>query len=86
MPVSGQLYTVANTRSVAGGQSIRLKELLPTCHLGGACACGECGWDASRFRRVLRPDGRLLGSLAEDMRVGGGDAGLLYTLNWRSGD
>lgn len=29
-----------------------LRALTPDCWEGGPCACGACGWDASRFRRV----------------------------------
>jgi hypothetical protein len=56
MPREGQLYTVARVRHVGGGYSVRLKELAPTCYLGGPCACGECGWDSARFRKVYRPN------------------------------
>jgi hypothetical protein len=51
MPRLGQRYTVTRTRQVGDGHSVRLLELHPTCHLGGPCRCGECGWDASRFRK-----------------------------------
>ncbi len=67
MPVRGQLYTVASIRAVEGGASVRLREILPTCYLGRACACGGCGWDARRFRRVLRPDAGWLARLLEDV-------------------
>ena len=67
MPVRGQLYTVASIRAVEGGASVRLREMHPTCYLGGACACGGCGWDARRFRRVLRPDAGWLARLLEDV-------------------
>jgi hypothetical protein len=50
---------------VAGGRSVRLKELIPTCHLGGSCACGDCGWDSSRFRKVYRPSVDLIIGLME---------------------
>jgi len=56
MPGIGRLYTVAKVNPVPGGYSVRLKELTPTCYLGGPCACGECGWDAARFRKVYRPN------------------------------
>jgi hypothetical protein len=69
MPVLGQLYTVASIRTVEDGQSVRLKELAPSCYSGGRCGCGDCGWDARRFRRILRPDGRLLATLLEDLRT-----------------
>jgi hypothetical protein len=60
MPILGALYTVASIRPLGEGHSVRLKELTPSCHLGGICACGECGWDAGRFRRVYRPSERLI--------------------------
>jgi hypothetical protein len=63
MPVLGALYTVTSIRPVQDGHSVRLKELTPSCHLGGICACGHCGWDAGRFRKVYRPDGGLIASL-----------------------
>ena len=63
MPRCGQLYTVAALRRVGDGYSVRLKEITPTCHLGGPCGCGECGWDAARFRKVYRPTGAALRSL-----------------------
>jgi hypothetical protein len=55
MPSVGRLYTVAGMNRVGDGYSVRLKELAPTCYLGGPCGCGECGWDAGRFRKVYRP-------------------------------
>jgi hypothetical protein len=55
MPVLGGLYTISGVRPVEDGHSVRLKELQPTCHLGGPCACGACGWDAGRFRKIHRP-------------------------------
>jgi len=64
MPVRGQLYTIASLKPVGDGYSVRLKELVPTCHLGGPCACGGCGWDANRFRKVYRPKDELIESLA----------------------
>jgi hypothetical protein len=69
MPVHGRLYTVTSIRPVEDGRSVRLKELLPSCYRGGVCACGDCGWDARRFRRILRPDGRLIASLLEDLNL-----------------
>jgi hypothetical protein len=63
MPAAGQLYTVDRIAPVGGGHSIRLRELTPTCYLGGPCACGGCGWDADRFRKVYRPDDRLIAEL-----------------------
>jgi hypothetical protein len=56
MPVFGGLYTVTSLRPAGDGASVRLKELTPSCHLGGVCACGGCGWDAGRFRKVYRPN------------------------------
>jgi hypothetical protein len=55
MPVLGALYTVSSVRPVGDGESVRLKELQPSCYLGGPCACGDCGWDSVRFRKVHRP-------------------------------
>jgi hypothetical protein len=60
MPDTDRLYTVEEVRFIAGGYSIRLNELAPGCYLGGSCKCGECGWDARRFRRVYRPEPRNL--------------------------
>jgi hypothetical protein len=51
MPRLGERYTVTRTRQVGDGWSVRLLELHPTCHLGGPCRCGDCGWDAARFRK-----------------------------------
>jgi hypothetical protein len=65
MPDLGGLYAVTSIRPVSGGHSVRLKELTPTCHRGGPCACGSCGWDAGRFRKVYRPSADLLISLLE---------------------
>lgn len=56
IPQLGQLYIVSCVRCVGDGYSVRLKELTPTCYLGGPCRCGECGWDAGRFRKVYRPN------------------------------
>ena len=55
MPQLGQLYTITKVRVVGDGQSVRVRELVPTCYMGGACDCGECGWDAGRFRKIYRP-------------------------------
>jgi hypothetical protein len=63
MPLLGGLYTVTSIRPVGDGHSVRLKELTPSCHLGGVCACGDCGWDAGRFRKVYRPNGELIAML-----------------------
>jgi hypothetical protein len=63
MPDLGGLYTITSIRPIDGGHSVRLKELAPTCFLGGVCACGHCGWDAGRFRKVYRPSGDLIASL-----------------------
>ena len=60
MPEVDRLYTVEDVRFVAGGYSIRLNELAPNCFRGGICTCGDCGWDARRFRRVYRPDAQKL--------------------------
>jgi hypothetical protein len=63
MPVYGGLYTVANVRPFADGFSVRLKELTPSCYGGGPCRCGDCGWDAGRFRKVYRPKDDLIARL-----------------------
>ncbi len=63
MPILGGLYAVASIRPVGDGRSVRLRELLPSCHLGGPCACGDCGWDAGRFRKVYRPSAELFEAL-----------------------
>jgi hypothetical protein len=63
MPELGSLYTVASVRPVGEGVSVRLKELAPSCHMGGVCECNECGWDARRFRKVYRPSRDLIASL-----------------------
>lgn len=60
MPETDRLYTVESIMFIAGGYSIRLNELTPSCFRGGTCTCGKCGWDARRFRRVYRPDPRNL--------------------------
>jgi hypothetical protein len=65
MPELGSLYIVDTIRPVGDGWSVRLRELTPTCHLGGVCACGGCGWDARRFRRVYRPDPDLIARLMQ---------------------
>jgi hypothetical protein len=52
MPSLDRTYTVESVRAVDGGFSVRLVELTPDCWQGGPCACGACGWDARRFRRV----------------------------------
>jgi hypothetical protein len=65
MPDLGALYTVTSIRPAGDGQSVRLKELTPSCHLGGVCACGACGWDAGRFRKVLRPRAEFIAELLE---------------------
>jgi hypothetical protein len=64
MPDLGALYTVASLRPVGEGLSVRLKELTPSCHLGGACRCGECGWDARRFRKIYRPTADFISGLS----------------------
>jgi hypothetical protein len=63
MPDLGALYTITSIRPVGDGRSVRLKELAPSCYLGGVCACGDCGWDAGRFRKVYRPSGELIAEL-----------------------
>ena len=63
MPTWGALYTVTHLRAVDGSASVRLKELTPTCYLGGPCGCGDCGWDIARFRKVYRPGPGLLEAL-----------------------
>lgn len=63
MPGLGGLYTVESIRPLEGGQSVRLRELTPSCYLGGVCACGHCGWDAGRFRKIYRPNGEFIASL-----------------------
>lgn len=62
MPDLGALYVVTSIRPLQDGHSVRLKELTPSCYLGGLCACGQCGWDVGRFRKVYRPDGELIAS------------------------
>jgi hypothetical protein len=68
MPVLGGLYTIAGIRPCGDGHSVRLKALTPSCHLGGLCACGDCGWDAGRFRKIYRPDGELIARLKAVLR------------------
>lgn len=65
MPTQGQLYRIQRVSAVGDGHSVRLFELIPTCYRGGPCACGGCGWDAGRFRKVYRPDQRAIARLAE---------------------
>lgn len=65
MPQLGQLYTVTKVRTVGDGQGVRLRELIPTCYMGGPCDCGECGWDAARFRKIDRPSD----DLADDLET-----------------
>jgi hypothetical protein len=67
MPILGGLYTVTHLRALGDGHGVRLKELTPTCHLGDVCACGDCGWDARRFRKIYRPDPDLFARLACDV-------------------
>ena len=67
MPDLGGLYIVTSVRPAGDGLSVRLKELTPTCWQGGPCACGDCGWDAGRFRKQYRPDGRLIAELTRRM-------------------
>lgn len=69
MPKEGRLYTVAGLRRVDGGYSVRLKELTPTCYLGGPCGCGDCGWDAARFRKVYRPDEAMLRAMLAPVEI-----------------
>lgn len=68
MPDLDRLYVVSSIRPVGDGHSVRLRELTPNCHLGGVCACGQCGWDAGRFRRLYRPDPDLIASLLRPVR------------------
>lgn len=56
MPNLKQVYTVDMVRSVGDGYSVRLVEITPECYKGGPCSCGECGWDAGRFRTIYRLD------------------------------
>ncbi len=55
MPKQGEVYRVASVRGVDDLYSVRLFELTPECHIGGPCRCGDCGWDARRFRKVDAP-------------------------------
>jgi hypothetical protein len=66
MPDPSTLYIVDSIRPVGDGWSVRLRELAPSCHQGGACACGGCGWDAARFRRIYRPDPNLIANLLSE--------------------
>jgi hypothetical protein len=68
MPDLGGLYTITGVRPVGEGHSVRLKELAPSCHSGGPCACGNCGWDAARFRKVYRPNDTLIARLVVAIR------------------
>ena len=52
MPVSGRRYTVESVHRDGDGQTVRLVGQVPSCRLGGVCACGQCGWDARLFRRL----------------------------------
>jgi hypothetical protein len=63
MPVLGGLYTISDIKPVEDGHSVRLKELQPSCYFGGPCACGGCGWDAGRFRKVHRPRAEFIAEL-----------------------
>ena len=67
LPDLGNLYTVSSIRPLGDGHSVRLRELTPTCFLGGRCACGDCGWDAGRFRKIYRPGAGLLARLLEEV-------------------
>ena len=70
MPSEGQLYVVASVAPAGEGHSVRLQGLTPTCYLSGPCACGQCGWDASRFRKVYTPNRELISSLsARDLEM-----------------
>jgi hypothetical protein len=55
MPRTGRRYTVESVHRDGGVETLRLVGQTPSCRHGGACACGECGWDARLFRRVYRP-------------------------------
>ena len=70
MPDLGGLYTITSIRPVGEGLSVRLKGLTPTCHAGGPCACGHCGWDAGRFRKIYRPNAELIASVAATGQIG----------------
>jgi hypothetical protein len=67
MPDLGALYIVTSIRPVDGGRSVRLKELIPSCHMGGVCVCGQCGWDAGRFRKIYRPREAFIAELLEEI-------------------
>jgi len=64
MPSEGRLYVVASVSPAGDGYSVRLRDLTPTCYLGGQCGCGQCGWDAVRFRKIYRPNRELISSLS----------------------
>ena len=68
MPDLGGLYTIDSIRPVGDGLSVRLRELTPTCHVGGPCACGGCGWDAGRFRKIYRPKPELIAQIVVAIR------------------
>lgn len=68
MPDLGALYTIDSIRPVGDGLGVRLRELTPTCHTGGPCAWGGCGWDAGRFRRVYRPKAELIAQIVVAIR------------------
>jgi hypothetical protein len=63
MPELGRFYTIESMRPAADGFSVRLNEVVPDCRRGGACACGRCGWDSSRFRRIYRPSPEKIAAL-----------------------
>src|SRR4030095_7213994 len=63
MPELGRYYTIESVRPVSDGYSVRLNELAPGCHRGGACTCAECVWDPSRFRRMSRPSPEKIAAL-----------------------
>ena len=63
MPDLGRFYTIETVRPAADGYSVRLNELAPDCRKGGACTCGRCGWDSSRFRRFYRPSPEKIATL-----------------------
>jgi hypothetical protein len=73
MPAPDMLYVVESVRPADDGPRVRLKELKPTCRLGGSCGCGGCGWEARRFRRVYRPDPGLIARLLRTMYAPGED-------------
>ena len=69
MPELGRMYRVESVRCAGDGFSVRLIELTPECYKGGTCDCGDCGWDAGRFRRVYRPDDEKLEQFRELLDV-----------------